>query len=448
MMFRRAQGAHRTAALLLAATMLAGCSTFDDWFGEPPKPPLPGERIAVLQANRAIAPDPALAEVAVELPPPAEYPDYPQAGGWPDHAGQHLELGDALKEVWRSSIGSGSAKRRFLSGSPVVADGKVFTIDVFGNVTAFELSNGRQVWRVDVTPSDEDDGTISGAVAYDNGRLYAATSFGQVVALDGASGKEIWRQAQPAPMRGAPTIVGSRLFVVTIDNQLMALSTEDGRRLWTHAGINETAGLLGAAAPAADNTVVIAPFTSGELFALRSDTGRIAWGDNLATARRSDAVSALANIRGNPVLDRGLVIAGSNSGRVAGIDVRTGERLWDREIPLGDSPWVAGDYVFTLTPTGELYALRRETGRVRWSQALDRYEDPEKQRDPIRWAGPILAGDRLVLVGSHGYAVSVSPYTGEILGQQSIPGGSGVTPVVAAKTLLVLTDDGTLVAYR
>ncbi|MFD2262486.1 PQQ-binding-like beta-propeller repeat protein [Lacibacterium aquatile] len=439
---------HRTAVLMLAASMLVGCSTFDDWFGEPPKPPLPGERIAVLQAGRAIAADPSLAEMQVELPPPAEYPDYPQAGGWPDHAGQHLELGDSLKEVWRSSIGSGSAKRRFLSGAPVVADGKVFTIDVFGNVTATELQNGRQAWRVDVTPSDEDDGTISGAVAYDSGRLYAATSFGQVVALDGASGKEIWRQAQPAPMRGAPTIVGNRVFVVTIDNQLVALSAEDGRRLWSHAGINEAAGLLGAASPAVDSGIVVSPYSSGELFALRADTGRIAWGDNLASARRSDSVSALANIRGNPVIDRGLVIAGSNSGRVAAIDMRNGERLWDREIPLGDSPWVAGDYVFALTPTGELYSLRRESGRVRWSLSLDRYEDPEKQRDPIRWAGPVLAGDRLILVGSHGYAVAVSPYTGQILGQQNLPGGSGVTPVVAAKTLLVLTDDGTLVAYR
>ena len=66
--------------------------------------------------------------------------------------------------------------------------------------------------------------------------------------------------------------------------------------------------------------------------------------------------------------------------------------------------------------------LSRDDGRVAWVTDLPRWENPEKQKDPITWWGPLLAGDRLVVAGTNQQALSVSPYTGEILGQQELSG--------------------------
>jgi outer membrane protein assembly factor BamB len=79
---------------------------------------------------------------------------------------------------------------------------------------------------------------------------------------------------------------------------------------------------------------------------------------------------------------------------------------------------------------------------------LPRFEDPEDQTGPIGWSGPVLAGDRLIVAGSHGEAVSLSPYTGEVLGVIDLPNGITVAPVVAANTLYFLTGGGDLVAMR
>jgi hypothetical protein len=54
----------------------------------------------------------------------------------------------------------------------------------------------------------------------------------------------------------------------------------------------------------------------------------------------------------------------------------------------------------------------------------------------------------LILVSSTGYAVSVSPYTGELIGRIEIPSGAYIAPVVANDTLYVLTNDAELVALR
>jgi outer membrane protein assembly factor BamB len=243
-------------------------------------------------------------------------------------------------------------------------------------------------------------------------------------------------------------VADGRVFVVTVENELSALDAADGHKLWVHAGLPQTASLLGGASPAVGGEVIIAPFSSGELDALEAENGRPLWSDNLASARSVDAVAALADIRGRPVIDRGRILAASHSGRMAAIDLRGGERAWEQEIGSDHSPWVAGEYVYVLTTDQNLLCLTRDDGKVRWLRRLPRYKDEKKHEDPIEWAGPVLGGDRLILLSSDGWALSVSPYTGAPLGRQEMPAPAYLGPVIADNTLYVLTDDAQLTAFR
>ncbi len=105
-------------------------------------------------------------------------------------------------------------------------------------------------------------------------------------------------------------------------------------------------------------------------FALTVENGRPLWSDSLAAARGADAVSALADIRGRPVIDRGRVFAVSHSGRMVAIDLRSGERVWEQDIGSTHGPWVAGDYVYILSNDNELVCLTRNDGKVRWLRQL------------------------------------------------------------------------------
>jgi hypothetical protein len=60
----------------------------------------------------------------------------------------------------------------------------------------------------------------------------------------------------------------------------------------------------------------------------------------------------------------------------------------------------------------------------------------------------VLAGDRLIVAASTGEAISISPYTGDLLGYLDLPGVPAVSPVVANNTLYILTEDAELVAVR
>ena len=430
--------------LLVLPLALAGC----DSFGKKKKEIIPGERISVLALEKQLEPDPDLASVQVTLPPPTVNADWPQASGVPSHVMEHPALGETLKQAWQVTIGEGSSLYGELLAGPVVADGVVYVKDSKTLVSAYKAADGDLLWQIDVAPADNDNQAWGGGVSYDGGKLFVTTGYGQVIALNAADGKELWRTTLGVPMREAPTVADGRVLVVDVDNEIFALSEATGEKQWNYAGIPETAELAGGSSPAVENGTAVVPFSSGELVALRMENGRTVWQDSLAATRRFDAISTLADIHGRPVIDRGRVIAVSHSGRVASIDLRTGERAWEQEVGGSYTPWVAGDFIYLLSTSGEVICLTRADGRVRWLTQLDQWQDMEDKEDPIHWAGPVLAGDRLILIGSQGEAWSLSPYTGKALGRIELPEGSFLSPVVADSTLYLMTNDGQLTALR
>jgi outer membrane protein assembly factor BamB len=450
MMERPGAAARRQAltrrAALLAPLALGGCGLFDDWFGTTKKP-LPGKREAVLPSHRGLDVDEGVGKVV--LPPPVQNAAWPQAGGNPAHLMGHLATAERLSRAWTSDIGAGGGYRRKILAQPVVADGVVYTMDSSAVVRAFKLSDGSRLWRFDTKPDDIDSTNTGGGLSVEGGVLYATNGVADVVAIDAAKGTMRWRQDVGVPVRSAPTVADGRLFLITIEDRLVALATDDGRTLWSHQASVASTEVLGRPAPAYSQGLVVAGFGSGELAAFRADSGSLTWTDSLGAARSRNSLADFSSIRGLPVINNGQVFAISLGGLCVGLDLPTGRRLWERQVAGEDSLWIAGDWMFLVSSSQDIAAVSVADGRVAWVSALPRWDDPEKQKDGLTWYGPVLAGDRLVVTGTSGEALAISPYNGEILGRQDLSDpASPVGPVVADGTLLLISDDGKLTALR
>lgn len=437
----------RFAVLLASCGFLAACGSPDTWFGDDAPPPLPGKRISILAQSKGLEVEPGTGG-KISLPAPLTQVEWPQAGGYPAHAMSNLTLAGNFHRVWDANVGAGATKRRAFLTQPIVTGGKVYAMDAESVVSAFDIKDGHRLWNQDLAPEDSGDGSYGGGLAFEDGKLYVTTGFAQLVVMDPATGKILWRHNLPAPVRGAPTVRGGRVLLITVDNSTLALSAEDGHELWHHNGISEMAAMLGGTSPAVEGNTVLVPYSSGELFALRIENGTVQWNEVISSLKRTDQVATLTDIRGLPVVDRGRVFAAGNSDIFAAIDLRSGRRIWDKEVGSIQTPWVAGDYVFLLTNGPSVACFEVETGAVRWVKPLDQWSDMEAKKDRLVWSGPVLAADRLVVASSAGQALFLSPYTGEIQGHEDLPHGVTIPPVVAEGTLLFVTTEGELVAYR
>lgn len=439
----------RRAAVLgpLAATLaLGGCSWLDNLFAEK-KTLLPGKRESIFSDRRGLVVDEGAPKV--ELPPAVRNAAWPQTGGNPVHLMGHLAIGDNPKQGWRVSIGDGGGYRQIIMAQPVVLGGTVFAMDSDAMVSAYTLADGKRLWRVDTKPKDDDNTNVGGGLGADGSTLYAVNGLASLVALDVASGKEKWRKDLGVPGRSAPMIADGRVFVSTIDNRLFAFSAADGRQLWVHQGAPPVTAMLGQPAPAYYSGLVVAGFSSGELICLRAESGSIVWTDSLGASQGRASSADFLAIRALPVIVNGLVYAIGMGGLLVCNDVPTGRRVWERQVAGEDMPFIAGDWMFIISTLQEIAAINIADGRVSWITQLPRWENPEKRKNTLTWYGPLLVSDRLIVTGTSEDALSVSPYTGEILGHISLSDGAAPTvPVVADGTVLIVTNDGRLTALR
>ncbi len=439
--------------VLAALFAFAGCDSIKDIFGEsgaakgttdPHK-----ERIAILQASKTVEPDKDLKGKKIDLPKTETNAEWRQAGFDPSHLMPNAALADHPQQIWSSNIGEGSNSDFKLLARPIVGGGMAFTMDSEGTVRGFSAKDGSETWEFDTTPPNRDASAMGGGIGYIKNVVYATTGFGEVLALNAATGKLYWRRMLLNPIRGAPTIAGGRVYVVSIDNELFALDARRGDVLWHHRGISEPATLMGASNPAVSNDSVVAAYSSGEIFDLRPENGRVAWNYTLTVPTQVGALPAIADIRGLPVIDGGRIYAISHSGRIAAIDLRIGDRVWETDIGGINTPVVADSAIFILSNDNELMALDRESGRIMWVQELQKLEDPtDKDSDRLFWAGPVLGGDRLWLTNSLGQLVAFSPADGSQLDAVDLGAPCFITPVIAGKTIYVVTDDGALTALQ
>ncbi|MGH6734932.1 MAG: PQQ-binding-like beta-propeller repeat protein [Methyloceanibacter sp.] len=399
---------------------------------------LPGERIAVITDPGEFRAD-QIAAKPVSLPPAQTNAAWSQPGGVPANNLGHLALGGSLRKVWAVDAGSGSSSSGRLSAVPLVAEGKVFTLDAAGNVSAFSSASGATVWRASVTPENERSSEgFGGGLALDGGRLYVTTGYGTVVALDAGNGSVQWTKSVGEPIRNSPTAAGGKVYFVSTANTLHALNGTDGQELWKARGLPQTATLLSNASPAVSGGIVVAPFPAGDVAAFEAGSGKTAWSDSLTRTSETTASGILGD-PARPVIDRDIVFAVSHGGRMIATSASSGARVWTRNLASTQMPWVAGDAVFVVDVAGRLMALGRSDGQVRWVSELP---------TSTRWSGPVLAGDKLWVVSGEGLLVGADARTGQVANQVDLNTDVFVAPVVAGGRMYILSDDADLIALN
>ena len=437
----------RSGAAWGSAALLAGCGLFDD----DDKPVLPGHREAVIPEEPGLELDGSLAGMPVTVAPGENLSDWPQPARLPRHVLGSFAWNDSTggsgKPAWESRIGVGQVFRHELTAPPIVADGRIFTMDSDAVIDAFDLETGRRLWHLPTRRRKSTSSNVGGGIAWSDGTVFAATGLAELLAIDAARGKIIWRVSTGTPVHSTPTVAEGRVYFSTVDDRLLAADVANGRILWSYTAASPFNALLGQPAPAVADGVVLAGFPSGELASVHAVDGSVVWTDTLGGTA---GVSPLefASIVAEPVISGDTAYAISVGGLMTATDMRTGRRIWERPVAGSFTPAISGDWMFFVTSGATVACLQLSSGHVRWTSVLPRFHSPIKKKQPITWAGPLLANGRLVLLSNYGSMTLLDVADGSIVGERKLRAPASLPPIAVAGTLLVLTDDGWLSAYR
>lgn len=427
--------------MIAVAGFLAACSEQDII--------LPGERLDIRgEAADAVA----FANEArpISLAAPSANADWTHRNGGATHTIAHPALNASLAQIFAANIGAGDSRRLRITADPVVAGGRIFTLDAQSQIAATSVT-GERLWARSVIPATDNPSDASGGgLAAGADVVLATTGFGEVVALDPASGGEIWRQDLDAPGTSAPTIVGNLAYVVARDGRAWALELGSGRIAWTLSGTAPTSNFSGGAGAAVTGDIAIFPFPTGEVLAAFPEGGLRRWSTVVTGQRPGQAASTISDIAGDPVIDGDRVYVGNVSGRLVALRTANGDRIWTATEGTVGPVWPAGGSVFMVNDIGELVRLDSSDGTPIWRVELPGFVEERERRQKTRFAhyGPIIAGGRVIVASSDGLIRQFDPTSGALVGTLEIAGGAASNPIVANGTLYVVSKRGQLVAFR
>ena len=471
---------------LMTALLISGCSTLEtvgdtvsglnpfggnNSQGEAIDDP---NRISILELSESLEITGALQPSDVVLPDPRPSNDWTQVGGNTAHVMQRLASDGNLDKAWSKSFGKGSSSKGRILAPPVIQGDRLFIMDAQNKVQAMSTDNGSRIWEHKVKIEDtgktrrgrrsllervrdplsfRDEGGIDksgvgGGLAVVGDVVYLTSGLGVVEALDASTGESLWRSELRVPLHSAPAVHDGRLFAISDDNELFSFDAVTGETQWTYQAIVETARMLTLPAPAVVDEVVIAPFSSGELVALRVQNGGVLWQDALSGGGRLTPLASLNDIAAGPVVADGFVIASAQSGVMNAFDLRTGQRIWTQPAGTLSFPWLAGDFVYAATTNGEIICMSKLSGELVWLTQLENFKNDKKRKDKISWSGPVLVDDKLVVFSSDGIAMELNPFDGSVIRDFKIGNDVFVAPVFANGTLYVVSDGAKLTAYR
>ncbi len=384
----------RRLVILLVLVQLGGCATVSSWF----------EGVLGGEDNSA---------------PPAEL--------------KPIKATVELDRVWSTDIGVGS-DGQFVNLVPSVVDGVLYVADRKGRVVALDAESGKQIWSVRI------DAPVSAGPAEGGDLVLLGTSNAQVIALDRTNGAQRWSAQVSSEVLSVPQLDLDRVIVQTADGTLAGLDAKDGHQVWVSDRSVPVLTLRGTSTPVVQHGIVLAGFSTGKLVALSADKGFVAWEKSIAVPKGRSELERIVDIDGNPVVAGASVYVTTYQGRVARVDIQTGNVDWDRDMSSYVGLGVDYSQVYVTDDKSDVWALSRSSGASEWKmEALANRG----------LTAPAVIGDYVVVADAEGYIHLLSRSDGHIAGRTELDGkGIRARPLVVKDVLYVYGNSGKLAAYR
>ena len=303
-----------------------------------------------------------------------------------------------------------------------------------GTVLSLDAQSGRELWRGQagdkLSAGVGSDGRFAAVVSRDN----------QLVVLD--KGVKLWATRLASRTSTAPLVAGERVFVVGVDRIVHAFDALDGRRLWTFQRPGEALTLAQPGVLAAYKNTLIAGL-GAVLVGIDPTAGSVRWEVAITSPRGTNEVERLNDLVG-PLLRVGDNLCARafqtavGCVAVAGTDRAT--LRWSRNA--GGQQAVGGDadFVFGGDATDRLTAWRAAGGELAWTNERLLYRS---------LSAPLSAGKTVMLGDVDGQVHFLAREDGKTLLRLPTDGSPVVAqPVLAGTTVLVVTRNGGLFAFR
>ena len=318
----------------------------------------------------------------------------------------HCLEADSGKVLWTSAYETPAPDWFFTQdqgrgpgATPIVRKGRVYALDLFGNLVCLDTLNGNVVWKKNLKEEFQMKETSVDASPLIEGDLLILMLGGKegagIVALDRNTGREVWRALDEAVTWSSPIVIdagGVRQLIVWTQQSVSSLNPANGKLYWREAtSTSGSPGTAGVSTPVFQNNYLL---VSGWMFQLEKDrpAAKTLWPESKGVSRRILSDTSTGLLLGD------YVYSAKAGGDFLCLKAATGEEIWKTstvtDLINGASIHVTvhGDSAFLFNDRGELIQARLASGGYQEISRTKLIEPtwPFGSRK-VAWAAPAFA---------------------------------------------------------
>ncbi len=253
-----------------------------------------------------------------------------------------------------------------------------------------------------------------------------------IAAFEKKSGNRVWKNSVKNGITSGLARFNDLVIYAANDGQIYAVKSNTGKTVWTFPTQTETLSL-----PIADGKNLYLLASNGNLFSLDAATGKLNWSyfqrDNSPMSIRSSS---------SPVIDGNLLYVGFSDGTLAAFDKTNGFLKWERSFSgaknrfkdLDSTPVIVGDHIYVTTFSGGLFCLKKSSGDIVW------------QNEEGSASGVVASGNRLFYSSTNHNIIALDISTGKQIWSYKVKTGIASRPLIHKELLIAGTSAGPVVA--
>jgi outer membrane protein assembly factor BamB len=356
-----------------------------------------------------------------DVEPPAKLVDFPQVL--------------PVKKVWGEGVGANKKQIKLRLGlGPAIDNGLVFAASHKGELLAVSLQTGKHVWLKKLKMP------FSAGPAAANGMVVVGSSKGAIIAFEGATGKELWRARVNSELLSAPAISENMVVFRSVDGRLHGLNAQTGKEQWSVEQQVPRLSLRGTATPIIAKEVAISGFDNGKVMAVSLVNGDTVWDTALASPHGRTELDRLVDIDSAVRVVGDNVFATGYQGRTAMLALDSGQIWWSHDMSSYRGMAADEENIYVTQSDGVIVAMRQRDGSELWRN--------EKLRRRAESA-PVVTSSAVVIADFQGYVHFLDKNTGALVARvKAAKQRVSSAPAADGDTVVVLTDGGSLVAFR
>jgi outer membrane protein assembly factor BamB len=249
--------------------------------------------------------------------------------------------------------------------TPLVHDGKVYTLGAMGNLICFEADSGKVVWEKDFKETYKAKPALWGYASHPiiDGKKLITLVGGEgshVVAFDKDTGKELWKAGDQKETGYSPVLFteagGKRQMIVACPKAVYSVNPESGEEYWKTAFNADSGCCVMTPLRAGDHLYVGAYHGKNLLLKLTADKpgAEVVWKD-----KKDHGISPV-NVQ--PFLIENVLYGYDDENGMLAVEIPSGKRLWQSNGPLGDE--AKGSDTAFIVKNGDRFFFFAETGHL------------------------------------------------------------------------------------